>query len=182
MLPCAIRRRSASAVMSTSSTCSAARTTASGTVSRCGTPVICWTTSLSDSRCCTLTVLMTSIPAASSSSTSSQRFSCTTRARHVRMRQLVHRAPLLDVWRAPRPDRALRIRRRGRSPSGGAVSRVPRAFRQCEDGRGFPRTPPRRRRPEWPAGAPRRAWRTSFRRLARRRDRYGAFPVLPSRG
>ncbi len=41
MLPCAIRRRSASGVMSTSSTCSAARTTSSGTVSRCGTPVIC---------------------------------------------------------------------------------------------------------------------------------------------
>ena len=41
--------------MSTSSTWSAARTTASGTVSRCGTPVIFSTTSLSDSRCWTLT-------------------------------------------------------------------------------------------------------------------------------
>ena len=66
MLPCAIRRRSASGVMSTSSTCSAARTTESGTVSRCGTPVIASTTSLSDSRCWTLTVLITSMPASSS--------------------------------------------------------------------------------------------------------------------
>ena len=40
MLPCAIRRRSASGEMSTSSIWSAARTTSSGTVSRCGTPVI----------------------------------------------------------------------------------------------------------------------------------------------
>ena len=73
MLPCAIRRRSASGVMSTSSTSSAARTMASGTVSRCGTPVIFWTTSFSDSRCWMLTVEMTSMPAASSSCTSCQR-------------------------------------------------------------------------------------------------------------
>ena len=73
MFPCAIRRRSASGVMSTSSTWSAARTTASGTVSRCGTPVIFPTTSLSDSRCCTFTLLITSMPAFSSSSTSCQR-------------------------------------------------------------------------------------------------------------
>ena len=61
--------------MSTSSTWSAARTTASGTRSRCGTPVIFSTTSLSDSRCWMLTVEMTSMPAASSSSMSCQRFS-----------------------------------------------------------------------------------------------------------
>ena len=67
MFPCAIRRRSASAVMSTSSTWSAARTTASGTVSRCTTPVICSTTSVTDSRCCTLTAEITSMPASSSS-------------------------------------------------------------------------------------------------------------------
>ena len=75
MFPCAIRRRSASAVMSTSSTWSAARTTASGTVSRCTTPVICSTTSVTDSRCCTLTAEITSMPASSSSVTSCQRFS-----------------------------------------------------------------------------------------------------------
>ena len=56
--------------MSTSSTWSAARTTASGTVSRCLTPVICSTTSFTDSRCWTLTVVITSMPAVSSSSTS----------------------------------------------------------------------------------------------------------------
>ncbi len=73
MFPCAIRRRSASGVMSTSSTWSAARTMASGTVSRCGTPVIFCTTSFSDSRCWMLTVEMTSMPAASISWISSQR-------------------------------------------------------------------------------------------------------------
>jgi hypothetical protein len=62
-------------VMSTSSTWSAARTTASGTVSRCGTPVIFSTTSLRDSRCWMLTAEITSMPASSSSSTSCQRFS-----------------------------------------------------------------------------------------------------------
>jgi hypothetical protein len=60
-------------VMSTSSTCSAVRTTWSGTVSRCGTPVIVWTTSLSDSRCWMLTVDSTVMPAASRSSMSCQR-------------------------------------------------------------------------------------------------------------
>ena len=59
--------------MSTSSIWSAARTTASGIVSRWRTPVMRSTTSPSDSRCCTLTVEITSIPAARSSSTSSQR-------------------------------------------------------------------------------------------------------------
>ena len=47
-----------SGVMSTSSIWSAARTTASGIVSRWRTPVMRSTTSLSDSRCCTLTVVM----------------------------------------------------------------------------------------------------------------------------
>ena len=75
MFPCAIRRRSASGVMSTISTWSAARTIASGTVSRCGTPVIFSTTSLRDSRCWMLTAEITSIPASSSSSMSCQRFS-----------------------------------------------------------------------------------------------------------
>src|ERR1019366_2600517 len=44
------------------------------TVSRCGTPVIFSTTSLSDSRCWMLTVEITSMPASSISSTSCQRF------------------------------------------------------------------------------------------------------------
>ena len=46
-----------------SSIWSARRSTSSGIVSCCGTPVICRTTSLSDSMCCTLTVESTSIPA-----------------------------------------------------------------------------------------------------------------------
>ena len=75
MLPCAIRRRSASGVLSTSSTCSARRTTSSGIVSRCSIPVISSTTSFIDSRCWMFTVVITSIPASSSSSTSCQRFS-----------------------------------------------------------------------------------------------------------
>ena len=63
MLPCAIRRRSASGAMSTSSTWSARRTTSSGTVSRCATPVISCTTSLSDSGCWMFTFEITVIPA-----------------------------------------------------------------------------------------------------------------------
>ena len=49
--------------MSTISIWSAARTTASGMVSRCLMPVISSTTSFIDSRCCTLTVEITSMPA-----------------------------------------------------------------------------------------------------------------------
>ena len=48
--------------MSTSSIVSAARTTASGTVSRCRIPVIEATTSLRDSRCWMFTVVITSMP------------------------------------------------------------------------------------------------------------------------
>ena len=59
--------------MSTSSTVSAARTTSSGTVSRWRIPVIEATTLFSDSRCWMFTVVITSIPAASSDSTSCQR-------------------------------------------------------------------------------------------------------------
>ena len=76
MLPWAIRRRIASGAMSTSSIWSARRTTASGIVSCCLTPVICSTTSLTDSRCWMFSVEMTVMPASSSSSTSCQRFSC----------------------------------------------------------------------------------------------------------
>ncbi len=75
MLPWAMRRRSASGVMSTSSICSARRTTASGTVSCWVMPVIFSTTSFTDSRCWILTVVMTSMPASSIASTSCQRFS-----------------------------------------------------------------------------------------------------------
>src|SRR6266567_1153990 len=75
MFPWAMRRRSASGVMSTSSTCSAARTIASGIVSCCLTPVIRSTTSFTDSRCCMLSVEMTSMPASRTSATSCHRFS-----------------------------------------------------------------------------------------------------------
>ena len=62
--------------MSTSSTCSARRTTSSGTVSCWRTPVIRSMTSLSDSRCCTFSVDSTVMPAARMSSTSCQRLAC----------------------------------------------------------------------------------------------------------
>ncbi|CAM5462554.1 hypothetical protein STANM309S_05976 [Streptomyces tanashiensis] len=73
MLPCAILRRRACGDMSTSSIWSARRTTSSGTVSRCRTPVMASTTSPRDSRCWMLTVETTSIPAARSSATSCHR-------------------------------------------------------------------------------------------------------------
>ena len=59
--------------MSTSSIWSAARTTSSGTFSCCSMPVIWVTTSLRLSRCWTLTVEITVMPASRSSSTSCQR-------------------------------------------------------------------------------------------------------------
>ena len=83
-----MRRRSASGDMSTSSIASARRTTASGIVSRCLAPVMRSTTSLSDSRCWMFSVEITSIPAASSSSTSCQRFGLREPGR-IRVRELV---------------------------------------------------------------------------------------------
>ena len=59
--------------MSTSSMASARSSTWSGTVSRTCTCVICATTSLRLSTCCTFSVVKTSMPASSSSSTSCQR-------------------------------------------------------------------------------------------------------------
>ena len=61
---------------SISSMLSAERSTLSGTVSRCSLFVMDRTTSFSDSICCTLMVVMTSMPASSRSTTSCQRFSC----------------------------------------------------------------------------------------------------------
>ena len=59
--------------MSTSTTSSAWSNTVSGTVSATRMPVMPPTTSFRLSRCCTLTVVKTSMPASSSSSTSCQR-------------------------------------------------------------------------------------------------------------
>ncbi len=73
MLPCNIRRRSCSGDESTSSVWLALRTTQSGTRSRTFAPVICSTASARLSMCWMLSVVMTSIPASRSSSTSSQR-------------------------------------------------------------------------------------------------------------
>ena len=72
-LPCTIRRRSASGVMSTSSIWSARRAISSGRVSCCTTPVIRLVTSLSDSRCWMFSVVTTLMSASSSSSTSCHR-------------------------------------------------------------------------------------------------------------
>ena len=63
-------------VRSTSTTSSASSRTASGTVSRTRTPVISYTMSLRLSKCWTLTVEMTLMPASRISSTLCQRFSC----------------------------------------------------------------------------------------------------------
>src|SRR5919106_2433301 len=76
MLPWAMRRRSASGVMSASSIWSAARTTWSGPVSRWRTPVMRSITSLSDSRCWMLRVEITWIPASSRAWMSCQRLAC----------------------------------------------------------------------------------------------------------
>ncbi len=73
--PAARRSRKDCGARSTTSIWSAARTTASGTVSRWVTPVIFSTTALRESMCCTFTVVMTSMPASSSFSTSFQRLS-----------------------------------------------------------------------------------------------------------
>ena len=136
MLPCAIRRRSASGVMSTSCTCSAARTTESGTVSRCGTPVIVSTTSLSDSRCWTLTVLSTSIPASSKRLDVLPALVVRSGPGDVGVRQLVDEHELRVTragWRRdPSPRTARRGRRRscaGRSAGRAAVPRC--AARPC---------------------------------------------------
>src|SRR5712691_6228638 len=117
MLPWAIRRRSASGVMSTSSSWSAARTTASGTVSRCLTPVICSTTSLSDSRCWMLTVEITSMPASSSSSMSWHRFAL--------------REPGTLVWASSSTStrRGCRARMASTSISSNVAPRYSRVFR-----------------------------------------------------
>ena len=116
MLPWAMRRRSASGVWSTSCTWSAARTIASGMISRCSTPVIRSITSLSDSRCWMLTVEMTSMPASSSSSTSCQRFSCRAPG-HVGVGQLVDQARPAAPGRGSRRRPSPRARCRGRSPA-----------------------------------------------------------------
>ena len=79
--------------MSTSSIWSAERTTSSGTVSCWRMPVIDSTTSLSDSRCWMFTVVITSMPASSSSSTSCQRLALR-RAGDVGVGQLVDQGHL----------------------------------------------------------------------------------------
>ena len=106
MLPCSMRRRSCSGEESTSSIWSALRTTQSGTRSRTCAPVMCSTASAMLSRCWMLTVVMTSMPASSSSRTSCQRFRC---------------RPSRARWYGParRPGRAWDggpARRRGPSP------------------------------------------------------------------
>ena len=98
-----------------------ARTTSSGTVSRCRTPVIASTTSLSDSRCWMLTVVMTSMPASSSASTSCQRFS-------------LRRSPGTLVWASSSTSTTSGCRARTASTSisvegGAAVGRPARAAR-----------------------------------------------------
>ncbi len=177
MLPCAIRRRSASGVMSTSSTCSARRTTSSGTVSRCGTPVICSTTSLSDSRCWMLTVVRTVMPASSSSSMSCQR--------------LALREPGTLVWassststtsgaRARTASRSISVKvdaAVGRASWRGTTSRLAEHGLGEAAGRGSRRSRRRRRCRGRCGGGPLRASCTSCRRRGRPRGRRAAVRV-----
>src|ERR1700682_474845 len=72
-LPCRIRLRRASGVMSMNWISSARSSSRSGTVSRTTMPVTCSTRSFTLSTCWMFTVVMTSMPAALSSSTSCQR-------------------------------------------------------------------------------------------------------------
>ena len=171
--------------MSTISIWSARRTISSGMVSRCSTPLICCTTSLSDSRCWMLTVVMTSMPASSSSSTSCQRFSCRLPG-HVGVGELVDqgdRGPAgqhgveveLLERRAAVAHRLARHDLEPLEPLGGVGAAV-----RLDDRR------PRRRSRDPAAAAPRRAWRTSCPRPApcrgRRADIRGSCTRSSSRG
>ena len=156
--------------MSTSWIWSAVRTTSSGTVSRCRTPVIRSTSSLSDSRCWMLMVVMTSMPAASSSSTSWARFSCRLPGTLVCASSSTKADRRLPGQH--RVDVHLRERRAavGR-PSCAARSRAPRAGPRSARGRGSRRSR-RPRRCRGPAAAgPRRARRRSCPPPARSRGR-----------
>ncbi len=159
-LPCFIRLRRASGVMSMNCTSSAASSTVSGTVSWMRTPVICSTRSLTDSRCWMFIVLITSMPASRSSSMSCQR--------------LAWRSPGALVWAS-----SSTARRAGRRAMHGVdvhvgqrralvrdldarhdLQRADRP-RRCAAGRGSRRArPPRPRRPRdgrGPRGASRRS-------------------------
>ena len=72
-LPWAMRRRMASGEMSTSSIWSVRARNSSGTVFSGARPTMSSTGSVSEPMCCTVTVVITSMPASSSASTSCQR-------------------------------------------------------------------------------------------------------------
>lgn len=142
---------------------------------RCRTPVIDSTTSPRDSRCWMLTVDITSMPAASSSSTSCQR--------------LVLREPGTLVWassstratwglRASTASTSISVKTAPGTPAPCAPSAPGRAASpRCAAGRGAPRRPPRSPYPAPHAGAPRRAWRRSCRRPVPHRGRSEACRV-----
>ena len=104
------------------------------------TPVICSTTSLSDSRCWMLTVEITSIPASSSSSTSCQRLAFREPG-HVGVGQLVDQRHLRVAGEHRVHVHLGEGRRPGRSPSCGARPPARPAAPRCAAGRGSPRTP-----------------------------------------
>ena len=131
-------------VMSTSSIWSARRTTSSGIVSRCLTPVIRSTTSLSDSRCWMLSVEITSIPASSSSSTSCQRFSLREPGTFVCASSSTS-ATCGPARRAPRRRPSPRTSRRGTRRACAARPRGRRPAPRSARGRASRRS--RRRRP-----------------------------------
>ena len=175
MLPWAMRRRSASGLMSTSSTWSAAPHHRVGhrlALRHAGDAL---DTSFSDSRCWMLTVEITSMPAASSSSTSCQR--------------LALRDPGTLVWASSSTSdhgRAagqhgvdVHLLERGAAvarPPGAGRPRGPGAGPRSSAGRGSRRSRRRRRCRARGGASPRRAWRRSCRRPARRRGRCASRP------
>ena len=156
--------------MSTSWIWSAVRTTSSGTVSRCRTPVIRSTSSLRDSRCWMLRVVITSMPAARICSTSCRALGVPAPG-DVGVRELVDQRD-----RGPAGDHGVGVHlgEDGAAVARPAVGVPPRArpaAPRCARGRASRRTR-RRRRSRAPDGAgPRRAWRRSCRRRERRRGR-----------
>ncbi len=178
MRPAASRVSSSSAGTSTSTTSSARSKNVSGTVSRTRTPVMPPTTSLRLSRCWTFSVVKTSMPAASSSSTSCQRFGwrepcallCASSSTRTSCGRRASAASRSNSSSGPGIARAMRARQHlERRVVAGPPSRAAVSARPCVS------TSRRRRRAPRPRGArASAASRTSCRRRPMRRSRCAA--------
>jgi hypothetical protein len=170
-LPAFRRPINSSGVTSTRITSSAPSSTVSGTVSCTRMPVIAPTVPFRLSRCCTLSDDHTSMPAASSSCTSCQRFGW----REPSTLECANSSTSSTAGRAPG-------RRRGRTPSacghGGHLAQAAAAgrpaARRFRCGHGFRPGRPARRRQGFAHVAPRPAWRRSCPRRRWRRSRCAA--------